>query len=213
MLEERQTKMPWPFWVMAVFAVLIAVYGFVFAMGGAEAFYEGRDPAVGLAVAAAAITVHAIVGGMALLTGPTQFHSGLRRRNPALHRTIGRVHVAAALGTGLSGFFVAGFAEGGLVGRIGFAVLGVLTTTYAMLGLRSALRRRFGIHRQWMVRSFAMLLAAVSLRIQIPFLFMLFDGDETMVFAVVAWTSWVPNALIAEWILRRRPAELAVELA
>ena len=210
---EQQRKMPWPFWAMTVFAAVIGVYGFVFAMGGGEVFYEGRDPAVGLAVAAAAITVHAVVGGLALLTGPAQFASGLRRRRPVVHRTLGRVHVAAALGTGLSGFFVAGFAEGGLGGRVGFAVLGVLTTTYAMLGFRSALRRRFGIHRQGMTRSFAMLLAAVSLRIQIPFLFMAFDGDETMVFAVVAWTCWVPNALIAEWLLRRRQTEIVVEWA
>jgi hypothetical protein len=56
------------------------------------------------------------------------------------------------------------------------------------------------------MRSFALLLAAVSLRLQLPALFAIFGGDETMVFAVVGWSCWVPNLLVVEWMIRRRPA-------
>ena len=67
-------------------------------------------------------------------------------------------------------------------------------------------------HRVWMVRTFALILAAVTLRLQLPFLFWFFDGNETAVFAVVAWSAWLPNVAIAEWWLRRsRAAERAVQ--
>ncbi len=210
MTTEQRTKPKWTWWVMVVLAGLIGIYGVGFAFGGAEAFYEGRDLPLGLDVSIVALSFHAVVGGLALLTGPFQFLERIRTARPKLHRGLGRLHVAAALGTGLSGFFVAGFAEGGLTGRLGFAALGALTTTCGLVGLRLALGRRFDDHRVWMMRSFALLLAAVSLRLQIPALFALLDGDETMVFAVVGWSCWVPNLLVVEWMIRRRPAPVIV---
>src|SRR5271155_1806235 len=38
---------------------------------------------------------HAIAGTFALLSGPLQFSSRLRRRNPKLHRILGRLYVGA----------------------------------------------------------------------------------------------------------------------
>ena len=74
----------------------------------------------------------------------------------------------------------------------------------AAIAWRRILGRDLGRHRAWMVRAFALILAAVTLRLQLPGLFWIFSGDETPVFAVVAWTAWVPNLVAAEWILRRR---------
>ena len=109
----------------------------------------------------------------------------------------------AMLLTGLSGLFVAGFAEGGPSGRVGFAVLGVLTTVSAVMAWRRILNRNIIEHRAWMIRAFALIFAAVTLRLQLPGLFGIFGGDETAVFAVVGWTAWLPNILFAEWWLRR----------
>ena len=53
-----------------------------------------------------------------------------------------------------------------------------------------------------MLRSYALVFAAVTLRIELPLLTMGF-GDFTPAYQVVAWLSWVPNALWAEWYIRR----------
>jgi hypothetical protein len=58
-----------------------------------------------------------------------------------------------------------------------------------------------------MTRSYALIFAAVTLRIYLPFLATAFGEHDG--YAIVAWACWVPNLLVAEWLiwsrLRRRP--------
>lgn len=201
--QTTERRQHWTWWIMTVLSFGVALYAVGFAFVGNEAFYEGRVPVIGLDAAATSIAVHAIVGAVALALGPFQFVSRIRRRRPRVHRRAGRVVVVAMLLTGLSGLFVAGFAQGGPSGRVGFAMLGVLTTATAATAWRQILRRDIDAHRNWMIRASTLILAAVTLRLQLPWLFALFDGDETAVFAVVGWTAWLPNLLFAEWWLRR----------
>lgn len=56
-----------------------------------------------------------------------------------------------------------------------------------------------------MIRSYALILAAVALRFQIPGAIISGIGFTTA-YPVIAWACWVPNALVAEWFVRRRPA-------
>ena len=53
-----------------------------------------------------------------------------------------------------------------------------------------------------MIRSYAMILAAVTLRIELPLLAMWLQGFAPA-YRIVAWSCWVPNLLVAEWIARR----------
>jgi hypothetical protein len=56
-------------------------------------------------------------------------------------------------------------------------------------------------HREWMIRSFALTLAAVTLRIYLPV--SLLSGVEFLdAYPVIAWACWVPNLLIAEAVIR-----------
>src|SRR5688500_3272543 len=64
-------------------------------------------------------------------------------------------------------------------------------------------RRDIRAHRAWMLRSYALIFAAVALRIELPLLTMAFAGRFTPAYQVVAWLSWVPNLAWAEWRLRR----------
>jgi hypothetical protein len=56
-----------------------------------------------------------------------------------------------------------------------------------------------------MLRSYALVFAAVTLRIELPLLVMAF-GEFTPAYQAVAWVSWVPNLLWAEWYVRRTAA-------
>lgn len=213
MIETNRDAVARPtvwWWLLVVLSVGVGAYAAGFAVVGAEAFYEGRDPAIGREAASVAIAVHAVFGTVALGLSPFQFLAGPRRRRPSIHRSIGRVAVVGGILTGLSGLFVAAFAEGGTIGRVGFALLGVLTAMAGIVAWRRILAGDVDAHRAWMVRSFALLLAAVSLRLQVPVLLGIFDGDPTPVFAIVGWSSWLPNAVVAEWLVVRGRAGRAL---
>ncbi|MCU6340152.1 DUF2306 domain-containing protein, partial [Enterobacter quasiroggenkampii] len=62
-------------------------------------------------------------------------------------------------------------------------------------------------HGRWMIRNYALTCAAITLRLYMP-LAAIFLGfaDPNDTFAVIAWLCWVPNLLIAESLIARRPS-------
>ena len=145
--------------------------------------------------------IHIIFGGITLLLGWLQFHARLRRDRPALHRTLGKIYVAAALASGLAGIGIGTQATGGWVSAPGFMSLGwiwVDTTASAYRHIRAG---RVTEHRKMMVYSYAACFGAVTLRLWMPFLVMA-SGDFIAAYRVVAWLCWVPNLLVAGWINR-----------
>lgn len=145
--------------------------------------------------------VHILVSPVALILVPFQFRVSLRQKRPALHRWLGRVYGVAILLGGVSGLLIAPNAQGGLVGQSGFFLLAVLWLTTTGTAIWQARQRKIASHRRWMIRSAALTWAAVTLRLYLPVLAATL-GFETG-YMLVAWLCWVPNILIAEWLLRR----------
>lgn len=54
-----------------------------------------------------------------------------------------------------------------------------------------------------MVYSFSATFAAVTLRFWLPLLLGLFRLDFSVAYPIVAWLCWVPNLLVARWIVSR----------
>jgi hypothetical protein len=158
-----------------------------------RAVYEART--VGLLVHIGAMIVAALVG-------PLQFLPGLRRRWPRVHRVAGRLYLAGATLGALGGLYLAPFAASGWVARLGFALLGLGVLGTTGRGFWAILHRQVQVHRDWMTRSFALILAAVTLRLYSPFLDAVFG--EYAGYALVAWACWVPNLFVAEWLIRSR---------
>jgi len=148
------------------------------------------------------IIVHVIGGMLALGLGPFQFLSGLRPKHPTIHRWIGRFYLLGILLGGVAGLYMATFAYTGPIASLGFGTLALLWLTTGTLAYRSIRRGDITAHRRWMVRNFALTFAAVTLRLQLPFLSIGF-GDE-IGYMIVAWSSWIPNLLLIEWFLNRR---------
>jgi hypothetical protein len=101
------------------------------------------------------------------------------------------------------------FAFGGVGTRLGFAGLAVallVTTSFAYIRIRKG---RIIEHREWMLRSYALIFAAVTLRIELPLLRVLLH-EFSSAYAIVAWLCWLPNLLSAQaWILMTRDGERA----
>jgi hypothetical protein len=97
--------------------------------------------------------------------------------------------------------------------HLAFGLLGGLLLLSTVLAYRSIRRHDVRRHREWMIRSYALLFSAVTLRLELPLLVLAFGGDFTPAYQVVSWLCWVPNAVWAEWYaLRSRPAGLPVSL-
>ena len=143
-------------------------------------------------------------GGMwALAVGPWQFHQRLRDRALSWHRWLGRSYVLAVGLGGLGALSLAPFAQTGVVASIGFGALGGLWLWFTAAAFRQIRRGNREAHRQWMVRSFALTLAAVTLRVYLPFSFAAQVPFEAA-YPTIAWLCWVPNLIVAEWYLKRR---------
>lgn len=139
---------------------------------------------------------HIILGGVALLIGWTQFSTKMRNSRIALHRKLGKAYVVSVLLSALGGIYIGFFATGGWVSSAGFICLGVVwfyTTLKAYLYIKNA---EIVKHQKMMVFSYAACFAAVTLRIWLPILTIMF-GDFFKAYLVVAWLCWIPNLIVA----------------
>ena len=164
----------------------------------------------------AGLFVHAFSGGIALILGPFQFLSRLRQRRPNLHRWMGRIYLLGILFGGLSAFLIAPGMISGLVGEFGLITLAILWLWTGFMAYTNIRAGNVEIHREWMIRNYALTFAAATLRLwlgtligtQLPFLETRYAGDFDALFVevyrVVMWISWVPNLIIAEMIVQRR---------
>ena len=59
-----------------------------------------------------------------------------------------------------------------------------------------------------MIRTNALTFAAVTLRLWLP-AFIASGADYIEAYTAVAWLSWVPNLLVAEWIVHRLQTQRA----
>jgi uncharacterized membrane protein len=191
--------------VMAVLASLVAAYAVAILVVPAWAppFLAERRAAMPLAVYA-----HITGSLWALAIGPWQLTRRMRERIVA-HRWFGRSYVAAILVGGLGAVALAPFAETGSVARLGFGTLGVLWITFTILAVVRIRQGDRAAHRRWMIRSFALTLAAVTLRLYLPASIAAGLPFE-IAYPAIAWLCWVPNLIFAEVIVLRRHSDFAI---
>lgn len=152
------------------------------------------------------VYLHVFGAAAALGLGPLQFVGSLRARRPNLHRWLGRIYLAVGVGIGgSSGYVLALGAYGGAWARAGFAALAALWLACGIVALQRILCGDVAGHRRWMLRNFALACAAVTLRILLPVAVAAGVAIE-VAYPVIAWLCWLPNLVVAEWLLRRRPA-------
>jgi len=146
--------------------------------------------------------IHIAGSVTALVLGSLQFLPALRRGARPPHRWVGRVYVVACLVGGAAGLILAAGSSAGLIASAGFGSLAVIWIAANLLGWRAAMQGRFVAHRRWMVRSWALTLAAVTLRLYLP-LVMVLDLPFLPWYRAISFLAWVPNLVAAELWLRR----------
>jgi uncharacterized membrane protein len=104
---------------------------------------------------------HTLCAAIALLAGPMQFSSRLRRRHLKFHRVLGRIYVICVFIGALTGIALAA-GRPGMPGTCVQAGAWIVCTTAAFITARN---RQIVRHRQWMVRSYAVTFTFVSSRV------------------------------------------------
>jgi uncharacterized membrane protein len=110
---------------------------------------------------------HILGGTLALIIGPAQFSSRLRRRNIKLHRMLGRVYVYSVFVAAPLGIIMAMHGHKHMF-TLAISVQSgtwILTTAMAFITARN---RQIQQHREWMVRSYAVTFTFITTRFPRP---------------------------------------------
>jgi uncharacterized membrane protein len=204
-------------WVVVVLLVLIGVFAVVrrtALLTGSitpQRFSEGADMDAGFNQHPLLTMVHIIPGLLFMILGPFQFVRSLRARRPKLHRWVGRLFVLVGIIVGVTALMMGPqMAIGGVnetVATMLFALIFLFALGKAWLHIR---RREISLHREWMIRAFAIGLAVATIRPIVGVFFatrLLTHLTPQQFFGTAFWLGFTLHLIAAEtWInLTRNP--------
>ena len=206
-LPTRTTS--WPARIAWVFLTILCLG--IAAYSARYLLHPPRTPAqaLGNPLGVPWLFIHIAGALTALVLGSLQFLPALRRGAGPPHRWIGRVYVVGCLVGGVAGLILAPGSSAGPIASLGFGSLAVIWIAVNVLGWRAAVQGRLPEHRRWMIRSWALTLAAVTLRLYLP-LVMALDLPFLPWYRAISFLAWVPNLIGAELWLRRPAARVQI---
>ena len=159
------------------------------------------------------LVVHIVGATTYALVGIGQFVPRLRRRHPAWHRGAGRVLAVAGLLVAISALWMTLFHQAqpgsGSLLYVLRLVFGSALAASIVLGVAAVRRRDISAHRAWMIRAYAIGLAAGTQAFTEGLGSATF-GTGVLAADLAKGAGWVINLAVAEWAIRRsgrrRPA-------
>jgi uncharacterized membrane protein len=155
------------------------------------------------------LVLHIVSASIYSVLGAFQFSAGLRRRRPGWHRGAGRLLVVIGLVVALAALWLTistprfeGSGDLYFLLRLVFGSAMVLSIVLGFLAIR---RRDIRRHRAWMIRAYAIALAAGAQVFTLGIGEAIVGKGDTSS-ALFAGAGWVINLAVAEWLIRRRPA-------
>ena len=194
-------------WLLGVVVGILALVG----VGASAGHYLQEPYNPGFLHFPTVVALHVVLGGVYLALAPFQFVRRIRSRHLGYHRRVGRLLVAIGVVVGVTALFMglvipfSGWPERVVVGLFGSLFLFALVKGY--VHVRTG---RVALHREWMIRAFAIGLAIATQRvIFFPALIITMSDptDErfgTLLIAALA-AAFVVHASVAEtWIRATR---------
>jgi uncharacterized membrane protein YozB (DUF420 family) len=125
---------------------------------------------------------------------------------------LGRIQVVILLVFVLpSSVVMSRHAFGGWPAGLSFVLLTAATASCAIMGVVQARRRRFELHRRWMLRTYVLICSAVVLRLISGAAGLVGVPSPEHAYVFAAWSSWLLPAAAYEIIERlqaQRPSQL-----
>jgi uncharacterized membrane protein len=191
-------------WLLGVVVGFLALIG----VGASVAHYLQEPYNPGFLQYPTIVAFHVVLGGLYLSIAPFQFLRRIRSRHLAYHRRVGRLLVAIGVVVGATALFMglvipfsSGWGERVIIGL--FGTLFLFSLLKAFVHVRAG---RVGLHREWMIRAFAIALSIATIRlIYIPALLIVADPTEAQ--NALLWdtsfaVAFVVNTSVAEFWIR-----------
>jgi uncharacterized membrane protein len=151
---------------------------------------------------------HVFTSFFLLIAGFTQFSKWIRTKYRNVHRYFGWSYIIILLVFSAPSGLVLGYhANGGWTSQLAFLLLGVLWIYTTAKALRYALKKDWTKHRNFMMRSYALTLSAISLRLFKYIIVFIWHPPPMDTYRIVAWLGWVVNLVIAEIIIHKKAQE------
>lgn len=159
--------------------------------------------------------LHLLPALLIALTGPFQFIRRIRKQWPVFHRWSGRVFLTCGFVGALTGFYIGGLNPFGGLNGPGFneamatTVVSILVVWFVVQAYREVRQKRFAAHREWVIRSFTLMLGIATERLMLGVLSVVTNVDIVVLFGATFWMALVVNLAAAElWIrLTRTPGQ------
>lgn len=152
-----------------------------------------------------AFYIHVFSSIFVIFCGLFQFSAYFIQKRPKIHKIFGYIYISdLLLIAGPGGLIMSFYANGGILAQISFVTLSTLWISFTLYAFILVLKKKYIQHGQWLLRSYALTLSAVTLR----FYLMLFDFFNLNIgpvesYIIVAYMSWIPNLIVAEIMIRR----------
>lgn len=163
------------------------------------AFLRIKQDYVGLLYYRLAFFIHVFSSIFVLIAGFTQFSNKIRIQKYWLHKYSGWLYVLITLALAApSGFMIGIYANGGFWSQFAFCLLAVLWFSFTLIAMWQLKQKNIIAHQKWMLRSFALALSAITLRVWKYVLVAIFQPRPMDLYQVVAWLGWVLNLVLLE---------------
>ncbi len=149
------------------------------------------------------IQLHIALAIIALITGPLGLSRAMRMKNPHLHRWNGRIYVMVIVFNILPGYYVALYANGGIWSTIGFLILTTLWLLTTINGYRFIRKGQVHRHRSWMLRSFFLTFANLTIYILVTIFQYVAGLSYGFSYSLGAWLAFMINLVLAEIVIRK----------
>jgi len=171
-------------------------------------FLQFKQDYIGIPWWKAAFYTHVFSSVLALAAGLTQFSAHVLKNHRRLHRVVGWIYTADILIINFpAALIMAYYANGLLPSKIAFTILDCLWFWFTYKAVIAARNRKFDEHKRFMIRSYALTFSAITLRSWKIILASTLHPDPLTLYMIDAWMGFVPNLLLAEWLIWIRKKE------
>jgi len=149
--------------------------------------------------------IHVYSAICCLVAGFTQFNSFILSNYKRLHKYMGYVYVLTVVFLAApSGIYIGYYANGGWLAQFSFMLLGSLWFLFTVKAIIAIKGGHVKLHREFMLRSFALAFSAITLRLWKVILVYLFHPAPMDVYQIIAWLGWIPNLVFIEYLIRKK---------
>jgi uncharacterized membrane protein YozB (DUF420 family) len=154
------------------------------------------------------LLLHILSSSLYFVLGAFQFVPWIRWNKPGWHRAAGRILIPSGILSALTGMRMAciypAFLGSGTAATLIRVVVGSCIVVFISLGVAAIRRRDVASHRAWMMRGYALAIAAGTQPLTLAPLIVF-----PKLYGELGWTlglaaGWIINLAVAEWLIRRR---------